>query len=550
MTIEKERYYRNLNELRKTDFPERGNHNLQPLLKFIFMIIVGLSVLIPVNATEIHWDALLLNSKSYFGAEKYKEALASGGKALTAAEKLYGPDHLKTADAMFNLAEIYRMLGNFNNSESYYYGTLKIREKLLGREHPQVAACYYGLAEIMTERGEYQLAKDYAERALSIYEKTNGPDNVEIGNGMLVLAGINKGQLQYEAAESFGTKALDILEKTAGPDSLSTGKALLLLASLHIAEENYAEASALLQRADMLYIKTYKKKRLDTGKLLYYQGEILRLQGDPKKAQGLYKKALKYFEKRSMFHPDLGRTLVALAACRKSGLKYIKAEELHIEGLSVLEGSLGVDSILLEEPIREMAELLNFNRNHQQAGLYAYRLSKIREQRYGAKDRRTVDALNQLTRTNLKANRLSEAEFFCKQAHAITTANGDSGNGEKIASLLLRAKILIRQGDYPNAQSHWEEVSALIEKLSGENALLTVELLETESLLNSARGNYIAAESVLQKAITEAEAAYGEFHPELAELLKQLAALYEKQGRVKEAEAVEKRIKKIYAKIS
>lgn len=495
------------------------------------------------------WDALLSESKSYFEAEKYDQALTSGEKALTSAEKSYGPDHPNIADAMFNLAEIYRMLGNFNNSESYYYGTLKTREQLLGREHPQVAACYYGLAEIMAERGEYQRAKDYAERAQSIYEKANGPDNVEIGKVTLVLAVISKGQLLYEAAESLGTKALDIFEKTAGPDSLSTGKALLLLAALHIKNENYAEASSLLLRADTLYLKTHAKKKLDTGKLLYYQGEIFRLQGDPKKAQGLYKKALKYFKKRSKFHPDLGKTLLALAACRKSNLKYIKAEKLHREGLSILETSLGAESTLLEEPIREMVELLNFNGKHLQAGLYAYQLYKIREQSYGAEDPRTVNALNQLTRANLKANRLREAGFFCKQALDIADTTGGSGNSEKAVSHLRMAKILIGQGHYPTAQSHWEEAFALTGKLSGEEPLLTVELLETESLLNSARGNYIAAEAVLQKAIAEAEGVYGEFHSELAELLKQFAALYKKQGRIKEAETVEKRVKKIYSKI-
>ena len=522
---------------------------MKSLVKVVLGTILGLAVLIPVNAAEISWDAFLSQSKSYFEAEKYQKALDVGEKALTTIEKIYGPDHPNTADAMFNLAEIYRMLGNFNNSESYYYGTLKNREKLLGREHPQVAACYYGLAEIMTERGEYQLAKDYAEQAQSIYEKTNGPDNVEIGKVTLVLAEISKGQLLYETAESFGTKALDIFEKTVGPDSLSTGKALLLLAALHIKNENYAEASSLLLRADTLYLKTHDKRSLDTGKLLFYRGETLRLQGDPKKAQGHYKKALKYFEKRSRFHPDLGRTMVALASCRKSDLKYIKAEELHREGLAVLESSLGTESILLEEPIREMVELLNFNRKHQQAGLYAYRLYKIREQRYGAKDLRTANALNWLIRSNLKVNSLSEAEFFGKQALDTADIGEGSENSEKAVSLLLMAKTLIQQGYYPTAQTHWEEASGLIEKLSGEAPLLTVELLETESLLNSARGNYIAAESVLQKAITEAEAVYGPFHSELAELLMHLAALYEKQGRIKEAEAVEKRIKKIHAKI-
>lgn len=523
---------------------------MKSLLRIVLVMILGFAVLIPANAAELSWDASLSQSTGYFEAEEYQKALVSGKQVLTTAEKLYGPDHLNTAASMFNLAEIYRKLGNYNNSESYYYGTLKTRERILGKEHSRVAACYYGLAEIMTARGEYRLAEKYAGQALTILQKTNGPTNVEIGNVYTVLAKINKGLLKYQEAESFGTKALETFEKTAGPDSLATGKALLLLASIRIKQENYTVASSLLEKAGVIYLKTYRKKRLETGELFYCQAETLHLQGEPKKAQGLYKKALKYFEKLSKCNPDLGKTLIALAACNKSALKYEKAEELQIRGLSILEGSLGTQSIILEEPTREMAELSAFNRNYQQAGTFAYQLFKICEQRYGTKDLKSANALNLLAGVYLKSNRLSEAEIFSKQAVDIADSAGDSGNSEKAASLLLMAKIKIRQSDYPAAQSDWGQASGIITKLSEKKPLLAMELLETEALLNITQGNYIAAEPLLQKAITEAEGAFGLFHPNLAELLKELSILYRKEGRIKDSEAVEKRIKKIYSKIS
>lgn len=535
---------------RNNDFPERGTGSLKVLLRIVITLIFGLMLIIPANAAELSWDALLLQSKGYFEAEEYQKALNYGKQVLTMAEKLYGPEHISTAASMFNLAEIYRMLGNYNNSESHYFGTLRIRERILGREHSHVAACYIGLAEIMMERGEYQLAKKCAEQALAIFEKTNGPDNVETGNVFNILAEVNKGQLQYQEAESFAAKALEIFEKAAGPDSLLTGKALIVLASVRIKQENYSEALSLLQKADFIYMKVYRKKRLDTGKLLYYQAETLRLQGEPKKAQGLYKKALKYYEKRSKNNPDLGKTLVTLAACRKSDLKYIKAEKLHRQGLTIIEGSLGSQSINLEEPIREMVELLVFNRNYQQAGPLAYQLSEIREQIYGTKDLKVASALNRLAGVYLKSNRINEAELFAKQAINIADSAGGSGNSEKAASLLLLVKVKIQRGDYPAAQSDWEQSSGLIKQSSEKKPLLSIGLLETESLLNMAQGKYLAAEPILQKAIAEAEGFFGLLHPELAELLNQLSALYKKQGRIKEAEAVEKRIKKIYSKIS
>ncbi len=522
---------------------------MKVFLKTIFILVFGLAIIIPANAAEFSWDALLSQSKEYFMEEKYLKALAIGKKVLTIAEKTYGPDHINTAVSMFNLAEIYHMLGSYNNSESHYFGTLRIRERILG-EHSHVAACFLGLAEIMTERGEYQLAEKYAEQALAIFQKTNGPNNVELGNVNALLARIYNGRLEYQKADSFGAKALDMIEKTAGPDSLLTGKALVVLASVRIKQENYSEASSLLQRADVIYMKTYRKKRLDTGKYLFYQAEILRLQKDHKKAQGLYKKALKYFEKRSNINPDLGKTLIALAVCRKSDLKYIKAEELYSEGLSILENSLGPQSSILEEPITEMVELLIFNRNYQQAGPLAFQLAQLREQMYGARDIKVARSLNRLVRINLKMNKLSEAEHFCKQALNIADLAGDTGNFEKVASLLLKAKIQIQQGSYPAAQSDLEQASDLMKRFSEQDSLLAVELLETEALLNMAQGNYLAAEPILQKAIAEAEKIHGLLNPELADLMKQMSDIYRKQGRVKEAETMEKQAKKIYSKIS
>lgn len=523
---------------------------MKSLFKTVLIITLGIMAIIPVYAAGPNWDALLSQSKDYLGEENYQKALRFGEQALIMAEKLYGPDHINTAASLFNLAEIHRKSGNYYNSEPHYYAALRLRERILGREHPQVAACFYGLAEIMMVRGEYQLAENHAEQALAIFEKTNGPDNIETGNVYVLMTEISAGRLEFPEAESFGTKALEIIEKTAGPNSLPMGKALLTLASVHIKQEKYAEASSLLQRADPIYMGIYNKKPLDTGKYLYYQAENLRLQGDPKKAQDLYKKARKYFEKQSNFNYYLGKTLIALAICRKSELKYIKAEKLYEQGLNMLKGSLGTESVILEDPIREMGELLAFNRNYQQAGSVMEQLVKMRESKYGTRDLKVANALNRLAGIYLKSKRYNETVTCCNQALIISDEAGEAGVAEKAFSLLLKAKAQIKQDDYLSAQSDLEQASELIRGLPEEEPLLAVELSATEALLNITRGNYLAAEPLLQNAIVEAEKVYGPFHPELAELLKEMADLYEKLGRIKEAEDLEKRAAKIYSEIT
>ena len=65
-------------------------------------------------------------------------AVVVAKQALEAAETL-GPDHPSVATSLNNLAELYRVQGQYAQAEPLYKRSLAIREKALGPDHPDVA---------------------------------------------------------------------------------------------------------------------------------------------------------------------------------------------------------------------------------------------------------------------------------------------------------------------------------------------------------------------------------------------------------------------------
>jgi len=92
---------------------------------------------------------------------KFQEAIPMAKKALSIAEKRFGPDHPDAAQSLNNLAELYRLQGRYDKAEPLYKRALGIREKTLGPDHPDTATSLSNLAAL------YHLQGRYAEQAVS-----------------------------------------------------------------------------------------------------------------------------------------------------------------------------------------------------------------------------------------------------------------------------------------------------------------------------------------------------------------------------------------------
>ena len=114
-----------------------------------------------------------------------------------------GSEHVNVARSYYNLALIYRHLGDFENAKEYQQRALDIELDKLGPEHVNVARSYNNLASIYQHLGDFEQAKEYQQRALDIDLDKLGPEHVNVAGSYGNLALIYQKLGDFEQAKEY-----------------------------------------------------------------------------------------------------------------------------------------------------------------------------------------------------------------------------------------------------------------------------------------------------------------------------------------------------------
>ncbi len=180
---------------------------------------------------------------------RYQEAESLYQHSLRIREQALGSAHPEVAHALNNLAEFYREQGKYEQAESLYQRSLRIREQALGSAHPEVAHALNNLADLYREQGKYEQAEPLYLHALRIREQQLGPEHLLVAYPLNGLANLYKKQGKYAEAESLYQRALRIREQQLGPEHPLVAEVMYDFAFFQETQGNMQEALSLYQRA-------------------------------------------------------------------------------------------------------------------------------------------------------------------------------------------------------------------------------------------------------------------------------------------------------------
>ena len=138
----------------------------------------------------------------------------------TAAE--HGKAGNEYANALNNLAAIYRNSGRYEAAEPLYEGALSITRCVLGVDHPDTAVSLNNLALLYRARGRYDAAEPLCEEALWINRRILGADHPATATSLNNLAGLYDAQGRYSEAEPLYEEALSIHHRVLGVEHPNT----------------------------------------------------------------------------------------------------------------------------------------------------------------------------------------------------------------------------------------------------------------------------------------------------------------------------------------
>ncbi|AHH93847.1 hypothetical protein GCM10010174_90980 [Kutzneria viridogrisea] len=187
-----------------------------------------------------------------------------------------------------NLAEAYRRMGEYNESELLYERALRLRQQVNDRHGEGWSLA--GSAFLAIDRGDPELASDHAAKALAIF--TEFEDNQGIGAILTTLGEVHRCWGRLDEALATMNEALALYERIGSLEGESW--VLTRMADIQLVQGDHAAALATLERA--LRACRDGKDRWGEADVLARSGDIQLGLGQLDQAQHCWEQALQRYE--------------------------------------------------------------------------------------------------------------------------------------------------------------------------------------------------------------------------------------------------------------
>lgn len=280
--------------------------------------------------------------KSTLEEQRPAKAIATWEGIVSLAERIFGPNHPKTALSLGYLSYFYMRQGLYDKSETVLTKALTINRNAFGLNHPTTAVSTGNLGYVFVRKGLYSKAESLYRESLSILQRTMGPSHPSTATALGDLASLYHKRGDYVKAEALFRQSLAIRIKSQGSDHPHTATVMNNLALLYIDKGEYKKASDLLHQVWETRRKTLGKDHPDMANiansigLIYYLGERY------KQAAEMFEIALK--SRRTHLgheHPVIAESLINLGSAYEGQGMYQKAGQMFEEAVSIAKSSLG-----------------------------------------------------------------------------------------------------------------------------------------------------------------------------------------------------------------
>jgi tetratricopeptide (TPR) repeat protein len=327
----------------------------------------------------------------------YNEAETLYARSLKIRESQLRVDHPDVATSLNNLAYLYDLQGKYSEAEPLYLRSIEIWERQLGADHPDVATSLNNLAGLYKAQGKYSEAESLYRRSLEIRERQLGADHLYVATSLNNLAGVYKDQGKYSEAELLYLRSIEIRERKTSSDHPDVAVSLMNLANLYDFQGKYSEAETLALRSLEIRERKLGADHPGTAFSLNNLANLYYSQGKYREAEPLYLRAMEIRERKlGVDHPDFAFTLNNLANLYSSQGKYNQAEPLLLRSLEIRERKLGADHPDVATSLFNLAGLYLNTQRHSEAMQSIQRAIQIYKKKLGIEHPDTQNALSGL----------------------------------------------------------------------------------------------------------------------------------------------------------
>jgi tetratricopeptide (TPR) repeat protein len=393
-----------------------------------------------------------------------------------------------------------------------------------------VAVSLQILGEAYKIHGRFREAESVVGQAYTIYEQEGGLYSESTLDALLTLAELDVLQKRFARAESRYKQVLDIahcLEITE-PKKLA---AIYENLAICLPEGRERERERFLKYSLNLY-QTVEPDDPARGGTYFNLGESLFIQNKHQEAQNFYQTALDCYQRNDTRDSlSLAQAWRRLAECFEWQEHFQEAESGYKRALDVLSKEVRPESLLLAAICEQLAYCCERQEHLEEAEDFSRRALEIYETELGPADIQSATSMHALANLCSNQGKYASAELLLKRACAIYEATYGAKHSVVAGAYECMAAIFESQKDFDKAvELHEKSVTIYRHCNDSMPQELWSALLALACCLYELHRD-AESESILKEALDiEVHHAF-----ETQEARTELVALYEAQGRQKEA---------------
>jgi serine/threonine-protein kinase len=348
------------------------------------------------------------------------------------------------------IAEAYRSLGLFKESQTSAQQAFELVRSSLGADSPEAAKSQELLAELQRDQGHYAEAEALLRQLIASKQKTRQAQSPETANLMAELGEC----LWWEAKDD---EAIDLLRRTLaidrknGPDYGSATRNYLALTLER--KGDIEEAQQLLEEAVEISRRTLGSDSPSYIHTLHNLGSSFVNRGDLYGAEARLREALA-IRRRVLGpdHPDLRYSLSSLSSVLLRRGEWRAAEPYVKENLDLAVKTLGSEHPQLAAPMVYGGLLLQAKRDYKGAREMFTRIAEILKKANSGNTWPAAVITSSLAWLDFDQGNYAAAEEEARSAMDLLRKLGGENTPEFAASLVQVAEVRLYEGDVRSAE--------------------------------------------------------------------------------------------------
>ena len=304
------------------------------------------------------------------------EAEAALRANLAARQEALGPDHRDTLVSMNGVGSALKRQGRWDEAEPVFVECLARSRAALGDEHPDTLIVLNSLGLLYAELGRFEEAEGLCAEALEVKRRVLGPEHSGTLAAMNNMGYVHGLQKKWDECLAHYQPTYEIRERVLGPDDPDTLLSMNNLGWLYAQMGRNEEARELLVALRDAAERLHGPDDLET----YYASHTL---------AGLYKRMENYVEAERLFaiacdgfrqalperHYRFGHALVGHGVTLAALERYDEAEAALLEGIGILEQRIGAPDARTQDAIRQIVALYERRGRAEDANAWRARLA-------------------------------------------------------------------------------------------------------------------------------------------------------------------------------